>query len=70
MVSLSFMFHSLMMYVTSLIIIIILVLVIKNWKYFKSLDNYRIIVFLSSLAIAIGSHEIVYYNYSQNFNPP
>jgi positive regulator of sigma E activity len=67
MVNLTFIFHSLMMYITSLIIIIIIILLIKDWEKFKSLDNYKVIVLLSSLTIAISSHEIVYYNYIKNF---
>jgi hypothetical protein len=68
MVSILLLFHTLMFVVSGVIILIILFLLLRNWRYFIKLDNYRIIVFLSSLAIAIGSHEIVYYNYIQLFN--
>jgi hypothetical protein len=68
MFNLTFIFHSLMMFTTSLIIIIIILFLIKEWKFFKSLDNYKIIAILSYLAIAISSHEIVYYNYKKTFN--
>lgn len=68
MVSIPLLFHTLMFVVSGVIILIILFLLLRNWRYFIKLDNYRIIVFLSSLAIAIGSHEIVYYNYIKSFN--
>ena len=70
MTSLTLIFHGLMLVITSLIILTILILLFKNWKFFTSLDNYKLVVFLSSLAIAIGSHQIVYYNYIKTFNLP
>lgn len=54
--------------VSFIIIFTILYLIIKEWKDFRSLNYYKLIVFLSSIAIAISSHESVYFNLVDHYN--
>lgn len=59
--------HSFMLIIAFLIILTILFLIIKEWRNFRSLNYYKMIIFLSSIAIAISSHEIVYYNFIHTY---
>jgi hypothetical protein len=61
--------HSL--FVTGLLIFIILVLFISNYKQFNRLEYYRKITILSLLTIAFGIHGLIHLGVEMNygFNP-
>lgn len=59
--------HAFMLTISFLIILIILFLITKHWNEFLKLHYYKTIVFLSSIAICISAHEIVYYNFINTY---
>jgi len=59
--------HALMLTISFFIILIILYLITKHWNDFLKLHYYKLIVFLSSIAICISAHEIVYYNFINTY---
>ena len=67
MLKIAFVIHAFMLTITFLIILLVLFLIIKHWNNFVNLHYYKIIVFLSSVAICISAHEIVYYNFVNTF---
>jgi len=59
------------LFLTGMIIFIILILMIKNYKSIISLNYYQKIMLLTSLTIAIGSHGLMHLGAEKqyNFNP-
>lgn len=59
--------HIFSLIVSLLIIFSVIFIVYKNFDKFTKLYFYNKIIFLSSLAIAISSHEIVAYNFTNKY---
>ena len=59
------------LFLTGMIIFIILILMIKNYKSIIGLNYYQKIMLLTSLTIAIGSHGLMHLGAEKqyNFNP-
>lgn len=51
-------FYSLVL--TGIILLIIFILLLKNFKSIIHINSYRLIVLLSTLAIAIGNHGVLH----------
>lgn len=59
------------LFVTGFVILIILVIFIRNYKQFMTLEYYRKITILSLIAIAFGVHGLIHLGleYVYGFNP-
>lgn len=59
------------LFVTGFFILFILVIFIKNYKKFMSLDHYRKIIILSLISIAVGIHGLIHLGVEREygFNP-
>lgn len=59
------------LFITGLLILIIVIMVISNFKQFVRLDYYRKITMLSLLAITFGVHGLIHLGVEVNygFNP-
>ncbi len=59
------------LFVTGLIILLIVILFIKNYKSIIMLNYYQKIMLLASLSIAVGSHGLMHLGVEKqyNFNP-
>jgi hypothetical protein len=57
--------------VTGILLLIILVIFVSNYKQFTLLDNYRKITILSLITIAVGVHGLIHLGVEINygFNP-
>ena len=62
-------FYALM--INGLIILIVLILVIKNYKKIQTEDGYKLINLLCVFGILVGSHGLLHVNLEKtyNFNP-
>jgi len=67
MVNLAFIIHSIILFVSTCLILIIVFLVFKDFEESKKMNTFKIVLFLTSLTIALNSHELVYYNYLKMF---
>jgi hypothetical protein len=68
MVNLAFIIHAFMLFISRALLLTIIFLIFKNLDKFKKMDTFKIVVFLTSLIIAINTHEVVYYNFLKVFN--
>jgi hypothetical protein len=59
------------LFVTGFILLLIIILMVKNYKSITGLDYYQKIMLLSSLTIAVGSHGLMHLGVEKqyNFNP-
>jgi hypothetical protein len=59
------------LFVTGFILLLIIILIVKNYKSIMSLNYYEKIMLLSSLTIAVGSHGLMQLGVEKqyNFNP-
>ncbi len=59
------------LFVTGTILLLIIILMVKNYKSIMNLDYYQKIMLLSSLTIAVGSHGLMHLGVEKqyNFNP-
>ena len=59
------------LFITGLLVLIILIIVISNFKQFVRLDYYRKITILSLIAITVGVHGLIHLGVEVNygFNP-
>jgi hypothetical protein len=59
------------LFVTGFILLLIIILIVKNYKSIMSLNYYEKIMLLSSLTIAVGSHGLMHLGVEKqyNFNP-
>lgn len=52
-------------YATGILLTIIIIIVLLNFKDFKSMKYYQLIIFLTSFTIAVGGHGLLHYNFEE-----
>lgn len=62
-----FFLHIFFLLLSLVIILVVTYIVFTNYKEFLHMHFYKQIVFLTSLAICVSSHEIVNYNFIKTF---
>ena len=57
--------------ITGLLLLVIVIVAIKNFREIKNLETYKLVMLLSLIAVVVGVHGMAYAQLEQqyNFNP-